>query len=204
VIVDLIVMAHPRRAEQAIALSERLKAWLVWDELNNEWDTGSRAWRAATPDADWVCVIQDDAHPVPNFHRHLTAALEHAPRTAVSLYVGTGRPRTSRVTYAVHRAHKAGASWLECDALLWGVAIAMPREHIAPMLEWAQDQPQPYDQRISAWYRVRQQPVRHTWPSLVDHADGPTLVNSGRPAIPRHAHYAREPAHDWTGPVVRI
>jgi len=205
VIVDVVVMAHPSRAPQALALARQIDALTAWDERNDEWDNGARAWRTTDPAADWAVVVQDDAVPVPNFRHHLERALAKTPRTGISLYVGTGRPRAERVRRAAHEATRQGASWLECDSLLWGVAIALPAEHVDPMLDWAQHQRQPYDQRISAWYRrSRKQPVRMTWPSLVDHADGPTLVKSGRPAVPRHAHLAAEPEHDWSGPVVKV
>lgn len=194
--IDVVVMAHPKRDAAACALYDQFMVrgyrlpWLVWDEINDEWDTGSRAWqRAASVATDWAVVVQDDALPVTDARLHMQTALRSAPRTAVSFYVGTGRPRAHRVTHAVNRARQQSASWLQCDSLLWGVAIALPAEHITPMLQWAATSSLPYDQRISAYYRRHlRTPVRHTWPSLVDHADGEGLVHHNRPTVPRRAH----------------
>lgn len=202
--VDVLVMAHPKRADQAEKLAADVNARIVWDQRDDEWDTGSRAWAAADPSTDWACVLQDDALPVADFRRHLTDVLEVAPRTAVGLYVGTGRPYPDRVTCAVAEADRVDAAWLGCDGLLWGVAVALPVDHITPMLEWASSSRLPYDQRIGAWYRLQHHRVLYCWPSLVDHADGPRLVTtSGPPTCARRAHRVGEP--QWRNSlVVRI
>jgi hypothetical protein len=206
-VIDLVVMAHrsrERAADDLVCRAAPFGCRIIWDQANDEWDTGSRAWAAIPPDADWGIVLQDDAQLVDDFAEHAAAALTDAPRTAVSFYVGTGRPRPSKVRTAVRTAHASGASWLECDALLWGVAIALPAEHLRPMLDWAETETLPYDQRISRFYqRVLGQPVRYTWPSLVDHADGPSLVDHRRRApMERHAHQVGPWQPD--GPVIQI
>lgn len=203
--IDVVVMAHPKRDAQAHALAVEIDATIVWDQCNDEWDTGSRAWQAAhNLYNEWGLVVQDDAVPIPDFRHHLDDVLQHAPRTAVSLYVGTGRPRADTVKRAAQRADRVGAAWLQCASLLWGVALLLPTEHITPMLHWCQHRTEPYDQRISRYYRtVLHRPVRYTWPSLVDHADEPSLVNhTGRPDVPRHAH--RTGPWQPGGPVVTL
>jgi hypothetical protein len=203
--IDVVVMAHPKRDTQAIDLADQLGAYVVWDEQNDEWDTGFRSWCAIRPDADWGLVVQDDALPIDGMRRHAEQALTISPRTAVSFYVGTGRPRPDRVKTAVRQAQRHGASWLESESLLWGVAVALPQEHIPAMLDWAQTSRLPYDQRISAYYRrVLQLPVRYTWPSLTDHADGDSLVGyCNRAHVDRHAHQLGTPER-WDGPVIHL
>lgn len=176
----------------------------MWDVDNNEWRTGERAWRAVRPDADYGLVLQDDAILIPDFRQHLAVVAATLPeRTACSLYAGTGRPRAEQVRRAVTEADRTGASWLDCDGLLWGVAIMLPTEHITPLLDWAQASPLPYDQRISAWYRTRGERVRHCWPSLVDHADGERLATTGgTPTAARHAWHVGPP--NVGGPTVTI
>lgn len=201
--VDVVVMAHPARAEHALKLAAEIDARIVWDQRNDEWHTGARAWSAINPAADRGLVVQDDALPIPDFRRHVDTLAARAPRTAVSLYVGTGRPREPQVRRAVTEADRTGASWLDCDGLLWGVAIMLPVEHITPLLDCAQTSPLPYDQRISAWYRSRGQRVRHCWPSMVDHTDGPRLADTGgTPTAPRHAWHVGPP--NAGGPTVTI
>jgi hypothetical protein len=205
VTVDVAVMAHPARAEQAEKLAAQIDAPITWDNGSGEWDTGQRAWASlADSPAPWAALVQDDALPIDGFRQHLEDVAAAMPvRTACSLYVGTGRPRAAAVTAAVARADSIGASWLECDGLLWGVAIMLPTEHITPMLDWAQSSPLPYDQRISHWYRTHGMRVRHCWPSIVDHADGPRLTNTGgTPTAARHAHRIGPP--NTGGPVVTI
>lgn len=204
--VDVAVMAHPARAEQAEKLAADIDATITWDNGSGEWDCGARAWASlADSPAPWTCVVQDDALPIDGFRQHLEHVATAMPaRTACSLYVGTGRPRAAAVTRAVAEADRLNASWLECDGLLWGVAIMLPTEHIPPMLTWAASSSLPYDQRISHWYRLNNHRVRHCWPSLVDHADGPRLAaTGGTPTMPRRAHRVGAPG-DFTGLVVTI
>jgi hypothetical protein len=59
------------------------------------------------------------------------------------------------------------------------------------------------DQRIGVWYRNQMRPVRYTWPSLVDHADGPSLLADRARTVPRVAWRVGEPA-SWDGQVVPI
>lgn len=202
--VAITVMAHPRRASSALDLAHRLDATIVWDTLNDEWHTGARAWQtAAAQGTDWSLVIQDDAEPIDHFRDHAVAVLEHAPATAVSLYIGTGRPQPDRVTAAATRAEREHAAWLESNGLYWGVAIALPTAHVAPMLTWCATERAPYDRRIGAYYRHKlQRRVRYTWPSLVDHADTDSLVNHTAPPIPRRAHHVGPPNLD--GPTIPI
>lgn len=188
----------------AAALAAQVGARIVWDNGAGEWDTGARAWDSIDRDADWGLVLQDDALPIPDMLNHLTEALTHAPRTCTSLYVGTGRPRGPAVARATEQATLTGAAWLETRTLLWGVGVALPSADIDPLLAWATASSVPYDQRIGHWYTRRRQPVRYTWPSLVDHADGPSLVDPAHPRpTERRAHRTGTPP-TWDTPPVRF
>jgi len=204
--ITVSVMAHPNRRAAAEKLAAELDAEIAWDERDDELDTGSRAWKLGLrPDNDWHLVIQDDALPVPGLMAHLAEAVKHAPRTAISLYVGTGKPRVSAVRDAVRAADRIGASWLECWDMMWGVAVLVPAEHITGLFAaeppaWASA----YDRRIGWHYATQLQiPVRYTWPSLVDHADTPPVIDHGSPQVPRHAHRVGIPK-GWDGAVVTI
>jgi hypothetical protein len=197
-------MGHVNRQAQAEALAARLGAGLSLDDgTMGENTNGDHTWAIHNPDTDWALTLQDDAQPIDQLLHHTAAALEHAPRTAVSLYVGTGRPKQDQVERAVHTATATGAAWLEHPTLLWGVAVAMPTDHIAPFLAWASTNHLPYDKRIGAYWQRARIPVRYTWPSLVDHADGPTLVTHpwGPPKSPRRAWRLGTPERWDTDPV---
>jgi hypothetical protein len=201
-LIDVVVMAHPLRVTTATDLADQVDARIVWDQVDDEWDTAARAWAAINPAADWGVVLQDDAVPIDDFRRHLTDALDAAPPGPVSLYVGTGRPHAPAVERAVKFARRRSASWLEHRALLWGVAVALPTAGLGAMLASCDEGRRPYDQRLSAWWRARRVPCRYTWPSLVDHADGTSLVlHPTQQPIARRAHQLGVPA-SWGGPVI--
>jgi hypothetical protein len=200
------VMGHESRREAIETLTIELDAipavTAAEPSRAMERYNGDAAWRYAAA-GDWTIVLQDDAVPIEGFRKHAAAALENAPRTAVSFYVGTGKPYPQAVQFAVDKAERIGASWLEAEPLLWGVAVAMPTEEVEPFLAWADGLDIPYDRRIGAYFRqVKRQPVRYTWPSLVDHADGPSLVH-GRKQVQRVAHEVGV-GTDWAGPIVKI
>lgn len=170
--------------------------------------TGDLCWsELAKLDTDWSLVLQDDALPVPDFRRLAAEALAHAPETAVSFYVGTGRPLPMEVGHAVKWAEAVDASWLEATALHWGVAVAMPTAKIEPFLAWTQTgawgSDAPYDYRIGQFFSRYGTMIRYTWPSLVDHRDGVSLVQPPRDRAPRVAHKIGIPP-SWDGPVVKI
>lgn len=211
--ISLGLMGHVSRLDQILDLDGEVH----FDEMaidvmgHGEQITADRVWRATWEHAvdnenTWCVVLQDDALPVPHFRMHAEDALGHAMRTAVSFYVGTGQPRALYVSRAVELADEAGASWLQSDEMLWGVGIAMPTIDIPPYLEWSRRMSDPYDRTIGQWFRRQGRPVQYTWPSLVDHADGPSILDQqGRPprTVPRRAHRVGVP-HWWGGPIVDI
>jgi hypothetical protein len=202
--IDVAIVGHVDRADQCSQLQHDVGGALFLDDGSlGEWANHERALEHlvdhASDETRWALILQDDAQPIPGFFAHLNRALRHAPDTCVSLYVGTSRPPQwmAAVDRATATADGAGAAWLECSTLLWGVGIAIPIDHIKPLLTWATRSQLPYDQRIGAWYRNVHRRVRYTWPSLVDHADGPTLVQhaDGHPRDqPRRARRVGVPA----------
>jgi len=197
----IVIMAHPARFTAAQTLAELTGGTIVWDRRDDEWDTGARALAAHDPSTPWHVVLQDDAVPAPDFTAHLAAALEAAPRTVVGLYLGRGRPehRQPEIQDAITRADRDGTAWFTARFLGQGVGIALPTEHITPLLTWARDRPEPYDQRIAAWYRNQGHPILITWPSLINHADGPSLVPHKYPTTetPRTAWRTITHHRDW-------
>ena len=193
--ISITIMAHPKRRKQAEKLLVQLagqgfiNCYITWDQINNEWDTGSRALRRGI-DAGGLyhVVIQDDAILPPNFYEHCVNALNAVPqRVLVSLYTGTVRPLPDRVAHAVKKAAKC--SWLKSNLLYWGVGIAIPTNQIADMLDFVADRTEVYDQRIGWAYMRQALPVYYTNPSLVDHDEAiGSLIGNGYAGVPRKAH----------------
>lgn len=208
--ITVTVMAHPKRREAAEALYLELVNYpfahvsITWDEQNNEWHTGERALRCGANKADWHVVIQDDAILCDDFYGNLVAALSVLPeRVLTSLYTGTGRPLGKRVKAAVEKA--ADASWLRHYILFWGVAIAIPSDHIEPMLDFVKDRTEPYDFRIGVFYQRNRLPVYYTNPSLVDHNEAMgSLIDNDKPEQTRVAHKLVQGLTNWNSEVIDI
>lgn len=171
-------MAHRKRARMVGELVDRLGVdadRVVWDRNNDRWDTGTRAWRHHDPDADWHLVLQDDAVVCRDLVRGLGKALDRVPASAtVSLYLGNkGVGRTAAALVP------DGVSWVRMPRLVWGVAMCVPVYTITDMLRWCRSVTgiENYDTRVGLYYRnAVSWPSWHTWPSLVDHADSPSLI----------------------------
>lgn len=182
---DVKIMAHEKRAAFIPGLVEQLGITdddVIWDRKQDRWDTGRRAWEAIDREADWGCVVQDDALVCRDFIAGMEQALQHVPEAClVSPYVGTRRPMSSRVERAVRDAVDADASFIEMPSLNWGVAILAPTGIIDDMLPWCDRQGYPnYDRRIGRFaIDVMRYDTWCTWPSLVDHREGPSLVGHG-------------------------
>lgn len=208
VTLSVAVMAHPRRADQAKALAEVTAAKLVWDTRNDEWDTGSRALLAHDSAATHHLVLQDDAVPVFDLRAHVTRAIAQHPDRIISLYLGTSRPPDiqPRVTAATVAAEERGRSWIQHSALLHGVAVVVPTSVVQDLVGWCRRFSIPYDERIGLYSRmILERPVLYTWPSLVDHDDGPTLVkhtDGQARSEPRVAHHVGVPS--WSSPEVVV
>jgi hypothetical protein len=201
------VMAHHTRIDAAYGLYDFVKGDVMSIDHGplGEWENGSRTWHMlAEFGTDWSVVLQDDALPVRDFRAHAAAALAVAPNTAVSFYVGTDRPRAEQVLSAVRRAENHDARWLEADHLLWGVGVAVPTAELKDLLEWADRMDRPYDERLGLWFHRQNRPIRYTWPSLVDHADGVSIQHPTK-RVPgtRRAHKVGV-QEDWVGGVEKI
>lgn len=179
---SVAMMAHPKRAEQVKAICARLDrdVPVTWDEKGSRWDTGRRAMLAYDPACTHHAVIQDDVIPCRDLFAGLEVALAYVPENvAVCGYVGRVRPFAEMVTQAARRAQRLNASWLMMHTLNWGPLIAVPTGLIPEMIrhcDLLKDIPN-YDRRLSRYFEL-QRGVKtwYTWPSLVDHADGPSLV----------------------------
>ena len=189
---SITVMAHTSRLDHAHRLATQLDAMVSLDDGSlGENANGDRAWSMCNPLRDWAVVIQDDAMPYRHFTRHLDSVLNRATADVVGLYVGTSQPRPLLVTRAVQQAEHHKAGWITASHMYWGVGIAIRTQLVPDMLEHVHGDPRPYDARIGAWARDTRRTIAYCWPSILDHADGPSLVHFR--SKPRRAHKVAAP-----------
>lgn len=177
----IAVVAHIRRADAAQELCDNINAeYMTMDDgtLGCR-DNHLKAWEylADSPEP-WGVVLEDDALPTPNFNSQLHAALKVSPTPLVSLYLGKGRPPQwqQRILHATLTADNEHAAWITATRLLYGVAVCIRTELIPSMLDHVKHSTPPIDNAIRDWAHTNDHHIAFTWPSLVDHADGPTLV----------------------------
>lgn len=211
------IMAHPDRKPYVDELLLQLNSAvpISWDGAGEpsaigeqRWKVGREAWQMFASGADWHVVLQDDAIVCDDFLAGFAKALEHVPEQALvaSAYCGAKRPGQIPFTRIAKTARNDGASWLRSMQVWWGVAIAARTETIEPMLEWCDTKiGSPYDSRIGAYYRWKAgSDAWFTWPSLVDHRDGPSLIAGHRDVGRNAREFHKGSALDltWDGPVV--
>jgi len=201
---SVAMMAHPKRTEQVQRILGQLDrdCPVVWDEKQSRWDTGKRAMLAYDPTCTHHAVIQDDVLVCRDLFAGVVEALAHVPEdVAVCGYVGRVRPSREMVANATMLARKHHASWITMRTLNWGLLIVVPTRCITEMIAYCdplRDVPN-YDRRLSRYWELgRGAKTWYTWPSLVDHADGPSLV-PGRVAVSRVGGKTGRIAHNFIG-----
>jgi GR25 family glycosyltransferase involved in LPS biosynthesis len=189
------VVADQRRADAAHALQDKLSAQFLHMD-NGFWGckrSHIRCWEyLADQDSEWSLVVEDDAQPVESFTTQLADALTKAPASVVSLYLGTGFPPQwqDRIHQAITAAEREQAHWISADNHLHGVAVAIKTELVRDMLTTVRCSTQPIDYAIRDWAKATQHKISFSHPSLVDHADTPSLTahpDGGERTIPRKA-----------------
>ena len=219
VTMSVVIMAHPKRKEQVdavLAKLDRKDVPVIWDEKNDRWDTGRRSMLAYNPNCTHHLVLQDDILVPRKLIAGFRRALEHTPGDVpVCGYYGRYRPHKELVLETALEAEAAKASFITMHTLNWGPAIAVPTDIIPEMIAYCDPLDIPnYDRRLSRYWELgRKMRIWYTWPSLVDHADGPSLI-PGRMGTDRSERENTRVAHkfvgleasaldvDWTGPVV--
>lgn len=158
-------------------MAEKLCATISMDDVgmgaarNHE-----RAWTWLKDSPEpWSLVLEDDAVVCTDFLHQAKMALAQAPSPVVSFYLGRGRPphwqqKIARVI-AADDPH-----WITATELLHGVAVAVRTELIPDMLSWVKDM-EPMDEAITDWAQQNHYEIAYTRPSLVQHADGPTIMD---------------------------
>ena len=170
----LVVIAHHSRAAQAEALAATVGADRVMT------DYGSRGARWAHSQAllwasgrrERVWILEDDALAPHDFRARAEAWGGRFPGDLVSGYLGRQRPPQyqRRIRGKLAAADACGVDWLTLPTLIHGVCYSLPAGASGRVLRSLPTGA--IDFAIgSAWGR----PTIYTVPSLVDHADGPSV-----------------------------
>lgn len=125
----------------------------------------------------WLVVLEDDAVPVEGFAEQLEAALNVHAAPVVSLYLGRLRPPHYQylIEPAVKRADEQDANFIVSPHVLHAVGLAIRSDLVADMLDNL-DEELPIDEAIGEWVNKRHYRCAYTYPSIVDHQDGETLL----------------------------
>jgi FkbM family methyltransferase len=177
------IMAHPTRERHIPYLQQKMGGGIavVWDQVNNRWDTGRRAMLAFDPAATHHLVVQDDALLCEDFLPGVREALRYTPDNPVALYAGAVRPRSVEVEQRVRMAKGQRLSWFQMEGPWWGVAVAVPTKFIPDMIRHCDKLAAiaNYDMRMARYFGSIKVKCYYTIPSLVNHRigkDEPSLV----------------------------
>lgn len=200
------IVAHPLRRDMAEGLAAQIEADVVVYDIDGRgerWCHTHTLRRLAATGADWLVLSEDDALPIDDFRPSLARALSDTHPAIVSLYIGQGNwvgliPRKgSIVERLVAQARRTRASWIDHPRLFHGVAIAIPNAWAAAIIDALEDSVRSSDRTIGEWAIANGRPVRYTWPSLVDHRNGPTLIEGAGERKPNRVAWQ---VGAWYGP----
>jgi hypothetical protein len=210
-LITAAVVAHHSRRERAAGLHATLnaqfKTGLFLDDGRlgcdynhlQAWDSIASA--ATTP---WCAAFEDDAVPIPELAAQLEAALDDPPAPIVSLYLGRGRPPHWQVRIG-NAMRFPDRPFIVTTHLLHCVAVCMRTELVHEMLTDARiaissEVHKPIDEALTEAAQNRNLPVAYTNPSLVDHADEPSIANPrSYPALRQRVAWRVGVRQSWQG-----
>lgn len=178
------IVADMRRQSEAWDLSKKVGAELLcYDDGYLGCNANHiRVWtKMVAHDSKWTVVLEDDALPCDAFRDHLAASLSDPPTEVVSFYLGRNYPKAWQRFIRTKIKSSPDAHWFVSTHVLSTVGLAV-RSHLIPdMMRFIgnlteTEQLWPIDEQITQWCRMRGYRVGYTRPSLVEHADGPSLI----------------------------
>ena len=197
------IVAHTSRIAKAKELQQQVKAefisiddGLLGCEANHDHTHRHLSGLPTT----WSVVLEDDAEPVDGFTEQLHEALLMSPSPIVSLYLGRRRPPhwQNRILGAIAEAANTESPWIVSTHLLHAVGYAIRTDLLPSLL--SHESSHPIDEHIGDWARRHGHTVAYTVPSLVDHADLPTIVEhrDGQPRRPGRRAWTVGTRESWS------
>lgn len=181
---SISIMAHEKRKANIPYLQDKLNnAPVVWDRVNNIWDTSKRAWLAHNSNAEYHCVVQDDILIGKDFIRKAESMLTED--VIYNFYMGM-RPRFRN---EVESCKRSGIPFLKKKNLHHECCFAMRTDRIHDMIEYCESQNPISDRVINTYIRKEGLEVWFPMPSLVSHRQNESLHNLNRGRYPIGAAY---------------
>lgn len=202
------IVGHTTRSRHAEALARSVGGFVAVDNgtLGCDRNHLSVLERLEHTPSTWAVVLEDDAAITPDFKAQLRQALPLAPSGLVSLYLGRQRPPQyqASIAAAVEEADAQDASWIISSRLFHAVGYAIKTSLLPSLLDFASHLP--IDEHISAWAQLHGHVASYAWPSLVDHADMPTIVahRDGEPRPPGRVAWRTGSRETWTTAAVSL
>jgi hypothetical protein len=192
--IPVMIVTHPARRQMAHRLAKKVGFPVnLMVDFNHEGCAANHlnAYRALainSPVTDWVCVLEDDAVPCQDFRHQLQMVAQAAPSPFVSLYLGRERPPhwqdsirqvIAPLDYDPH--------FLLGTHVNHTVGMLVRRDQLDHVIDWFEttlrdDPKHESDGIMTHAVADANYDVAYTRPSIVDHADPPSLI----PASDRH------------------
>jgi hypothetical protein len=192
VTVQVLIQAHPARAELAEGLLDCLGAGeIIYDPdpgaPPSPWRTYEACVRRGLElGTDSILVIQEDVLVCGRFLEGVELALAARPDNPVAFFVPGKLPAYIN---AIYRVRRDGGVWAELPTGSWCpvVATAWPRALAEGLLEWAATNRPPAwradDEIAGRFLYYVNTPVMATVPSLVEHPDTEPSVMNGHKRV---------------------
>lgn len=156
-------------------------------------------------DTEWAVCLEDDAVPVDGFLDQLDQVLTVAPEPIVGLYLGRQRPKQfmSQIQAATEKAEANDACWISSTRVYQAVGVAIHTGLVHDMVRFATRKAFfQIDDAIGYWAIRNQYRVAHTWPSIVDHRDVPSVEHRKR--LPGRTAWKFGSRDEWTSEAVTL
>lgn len=130
---------------------------------------------------EWVIVLEDDAMPVDDFRKQAELALAQSDSELVGLYLGTSNPGgviQQAVEPAVINAEAVDSNWVVADWFVSGPGYAVRSDVLGSLIDSLGESKGPVDVRVNEWARYEGIETWYTYPSLINHNDAQSLINS--------------------------
>ena len=194
--ISYAIMAHPKRRHFVGLLKRELPdATVVWDKINDRWDTGRRSMLAYEPEAEWHVVVQDDAILCRGFTGQVERALEELDQGPAAFYMGqTGRFNGTSVRAMMDKARRKAQRWIVASGPRWGPAVAVQTTDIPAMIEHGDnvEKINNYDLRMESYFQSIGRQCHYSAPCLVQHRVGPR-----NPSLIKHRGQGRRRTAVW-------
>ncbi len=201
------VVGHINRSDMITHLQQELDPAHITIDNGTRGCTGNHRrawnWHAANATTDWAVIVEDDAQPVAGFAEQAAAALSVAPTPLVSFYLGKLYPTEHQDR--IRAALQARTCWITHTRLRHAVAYAIRTEllhrlalHISPGIVDTAG-------HITHWAKTHgHATIGYTNPSLVEHADTPTVITDRADRQPGRVAWTLGTRAQWDNSAVTL